>query len=85
MNGHQTRSFMYIDDCIKGIGLILESGIEEPINLGSSELVSVNQLVDKHLKDMAEKLKASTPRRRKRQGTGRSKGTRTALRCRIAG
>jgi nucleoside-diphosphate-sugar epimerase len=45
-NGHQTRSFMYIDDCIKGIGLIMNSEILEPINLGSSEAVSVNQLVD---------------------------------------
>lgn len=45
-NGVQTRSFMYIDDCIKGIHLIMNSKIEEPINLGSSEAVSVNQLVD---------------------------------------
>ena len=44
--GVQTRSFMYIDDCIKGIDLIMNSNIEEPINLGSSEAVSVNQLVD---------------------------------------
>jgi nucleoside-diphosphate-sugar epimerase len=45
-DGHQTRSFMYIDDCIKGINLIARSQILEPINLGSSELVSINQLVD---------------------------------------
>lgn len=45
-DGHQTRSFMYIDDCIKGIILIMYSNIEEPINLGSSEMVSINQLVD---------------------------------------
>jgi nucleoside-diphosphate-sugar epimerase len=45
-NGHQTRSFMYIDDCVKGIELILNSNIIEPINLGSSEAVSINQLVD---------------------------------------
>jgi nucleoside-diphosphate-sugar epimerase len=45
-NGHQTRSFMYIDDCIKGIGMIMKSEILEPINLGSSEAVSINQLVD---------------------------------------
>ncbi len=45
-NGHQTRSFMYIDDCLKGIDLIVNSNIIEPINLGSSEAVSVNQLVD---------------------------------------
>ena len=45
-DGHQTRSFMYIDDCIKGILAITESDILEPINLGSSELVTVNRLVD---------------------------------------
>jgi nucleoside-diphosphate-sugar epimerase len=45
-NGHQTRSFMYIDDCLKGIELIFNSEIIEPLNLGSSEAVSVNQLVD---------------------------------------
>ncbi len=45
-DGHQTRSFMYIDDCIKGIQDIMYSNIEEPINLGSSEMVSINQLVD---------------------------------------
>lgn len=45
-DGHQTRSFMYIDDCIKGILDIMYSNIEEPINLGSSEMVSINRLVD---------------------------------------
>src|SRR5246127_5486788 len=45
-DGHQTRSFMYIDDCLKGTQAILASAIMGPINLGSSELVSINQLVD---------------------------------------
>jgi len=45
-DGRQTRSFMYIDDCIKGIQDIMYSDINEPINLGSSEMVSINQLVD---------------------------------------
>jgi GDP-D-mannose 3', 5'-epimerase len=45
-SGHQTRSFMYIDDCIYGVARIMDSEILEPINLGSSEMVSVNQLVD---------------------------------------
>jgi len=44
--GHQTRSFMYIDDCVKGVYSIMNSQILEPINLGSSEAVSINQLVD---------------------------------------
>jgi GDP-D-mannose 3', 5'-epimerase len=45
-DGEQTRSFMYIDDCVKGIQMIAGSGILEPINLGSSELVTINRLVD---------------------------------------
>jgi len=46
-DGHQTRSFMYIDDCVKGIDMITHSEklIATPINLGSSELVSINDLV----------------------------------------
>ena len=45
-DGTRTRSFMYIDDCIQGVQKIMNSGILEPINLGSSEMVSINQLVD---------------------------------------
>jgi GDP-D-mannose 3',5'-epimerase len=45
-SGVQTRSFMYADDCIKGVQLIMDSDILEPINLGSTEAVSINQLVD---------------------------------------
>src|SRR5580692_1028148 len=44
-DGKQTRSFMYIDDCTRGTQAILESEIHEPINLGSSELVTIDQLV----------------------------------------
>jgi nucleoside-diphosphate-sugar epimerase len=45
-DGEQTRSFMYIDDCIKGTNLIMESDFTEPLNLGSDQLVTINQLVD---------------------------------------
>jgi GDP-D-mannose 3', 5'-epimerase len=45
-DGNQTRSFMYIDDCTKGTITLTESEIHEPLNLGSSELVTINQLVD---------------------------------------
>lgn len=45
-SGDQTRSFMFIDDCVKGIDLIMNSELQEPINLGSSEAVTINQLVD---------------------------------------
>ncbi len=45
-DGHQTRSFMYIDDCLKGTEMIMYGDVTEPLNLGSNELVSINQLVD---------------------------------------
>jgi nucleoside-diphosphate-sugar epimerase len=45
-DGKQTRSFMHIDDCMEGTFKIMYSDIEEPINLGSSEMVSINELVD---------------------------------------
>ncbi len=45
-DGEQTRSFCYIDDCIEGLRRIMESGYTKPINLGTEELITVNQLVD---------------------------------------
>lgn len=45
-DGDQTRSFMYITDCLKGTQAILNSDILEPLNLGSSEVVTINELVD---------------------------------------
>ena len=53
-NGEQTRSFMYIDDCTKGIDMIMHKDelIATPINLGSSELISINALVSE-IEDIA--------------------------------
>ncbi len=45
-DGEQTRSFTYIDDCVTGIRLLMDSAVTEPINLGSDQMVSINQLVD---------------------------------------
>jgi GDP-D-mannose 3', 5'-epimerase len=45
-DGRQTRSFTYIGDCLDGIHRITHSEIREPVNLGSSELVSIDRLVD---------------------------------------
>src|SRR5258706_411196 len=45
-NGEQTRSFMYIDDCLTGTLKLMASDIVEPLNIGSDELVSINRLVD---------------------------------------
>jgi len=58
-DGHQTRSFMYIDDCVKGIDMIMHSDalIATPVNLGSSELVSINELVSKVERIAGVKLK----------------------------
>lgn len=44
-DGRQTRSFMYIDDCVEGIRRIMESGLDVPINLGSAESVDIDGLV----------------------------------------
>ncbi len=45
-DGEQTRSFMYVDDCVEGLIRIMASDYREPLNLGSNELVSINELVD---------------------------------------
>jgi nucleoside-diphosphate-sugar epimerase len=45
-DGKQTRSFMYIDDCVEGTMKIMAGDVEDPINLGSSEMVTINELVD---------------------------------------
>lgn len=43
-DGLQTRSYMYIDDCVEGLRRLMESGYQQPVNLGTEELVSINQL-----------------------------------------
>ncbi|MCP3818457.1 NAD-dependent epimerase/dehydratase family protein [Streptomyces sp. A3M-1-3] len=45
-DGRQTRSFMYVDDCLHGSQMIAKGDSSIPVNLGSSELVTINQLVD---------------------------------------
>jgi GDP-D-mannose 3',5'-epimerase len=57
-DGHQTRSFMYIDDCVSGTRAITDADILEPINLGSSEMVTINELVT-----MVEEIAGITCRR----------------------
>jgi nucleoside-diphosphate-sugar epimerase len=58
-DGHQTRSFMFIEDCLVGIDKIMHCDelIATPINLGSSELVSINELLSKVEKIAGTKLK----------------------------
>lgn len=45
-DGLQTRSFMYVDDCVEGIHRLMRSNYAEPLNLGTDELVTINELVD---------------------------------------
>ena len=45
-DGEQTRSFMHIDDCVEGIYSIMRSDYPHPLNLGTDELVTINELVD---------------------------------------
>jgi GDP-D-mannose 3', 5'-epimerase len=45
-DGEQTRSFMYVDDCVEGICRLMRSGYPHPLNLGTDEMVTINQLVD---------------------------------------
>jgi len=45
-DGGQTRSFMFVDDCVEGTLRVAGGPLSEPVNLGSSELVTINQLVD---------------------------------------
>jgi nucleoside-diphosphate-sugar epimerase len=45
-DGEQTRSFTYIDDCLEGTLRLMDSDVAEPLNVGSEQLVTINQLVD---------------------------------------
>jgi GDP-D-mannose 3', 5'-epimerase len=58
-DGQQTRSFMYIDDCLKGSQMLMRSSFKEPLNIGSDEMVSINQLLDIVEEIAGTKLKRS--------------------------
>ena len=45
-DGKQTRSFTFIDDCVEGILRITKSDYREPLNLGSTEMVSMNDMME---------------------------------------
>src|SRR5208282_68333 len=53
-DGEQTRSFLYIDECVEGTVRLLRSNFAGPVNIGSQEMVTINQLVD-HVADIAGK------------------------------
>jgi len=56
-DGLQTRSFLYIDECLDGIQNLMESDFIGPVNIGSEEMVSVNQLADMIMDIAGKKLK----------------------------
>jgi nucleoside-diphosphate-sugar epimerase len=58
-DGEQTRSFMYIDDCIRGTKKLMHSNFVDPLNIGSDEMVSINRLVDIVEEIAGTKLKRS--------------------------
>ena len=58
-DGEQTRSFTYIDDCVEGTLRLMASEVTDPVNVGSDELVTINQLVD-----VVERIAGVTLRRR---------------------
>lgn len=78
-DGSQTRSFMYIDDCVEGTLAIARSGIVDPINLGSSELVTINGLVDAAEEIAGVKLKRRYLLDRPKGVNGRNSDNRTIL------
>jgi len=68
-DGKQTRSFMYVDDCVEGIYRIMRSDHPHPLNLGTDELVTIDQLVDVVCEIAGKRL-------RKRHDTSKPQGVR---------
>lgn len=55
-SGQQTRSFLYIDECIEAVRLLMESDFKEPLNIGSDEMISVNDLAEMIINISGKKL-----------------------------
>lgn len=55
-DGKQTRSFCYIDDCLRGIIMLMESNYHEPLNIGSDTLVTIDELADIIIKISGKKI-----------------------------
>jgi GDP-D-mannose 3',5'-epimerase len=78
-DGKQTRSFMYVDDCVEGIYRIMRSDHKDPLNLGTDELVSVDELADMVIETSGKKL-AKLHDRTKPQGVRGRNSDNTRLR-----
>ena len=55
-DGKQTRSFMYVDECLEAVRRLMDSDFSEPINIGSEEMVTINQLAEMVMKVAGKKL-----------------------------
>jgi nucleoside-diphosphate-sugar epimerase len=56
-DGRQTRSFLYIDECLEGSVRLMRSAFEQPVNIGSDEMVTIDQLVDRVCAIAGKKLR----------------------------
>lgn len=56
-DGKQTRSFLYIDECLTGVKLMMESSFVGPVNIGSDEMVTINQLANMIMNIAGKQLK----------------------------
>ena len=55
-DGEQTRSFLYIDECVEGVRRLMESDFTGPVNIGSEEMVTINQLAEMVMEIAGKKL-----------------------------
>jgi GDP-D-mannose 3',5'-epimerase len=55
-DGKQTRSFLYIDECVEGVRRLMESEFPGPVNIGSEEMVTINQLAEMAMEIAGKKL-----------------------------
>lgn len=55
-DGKQTRSFLYIDECLEGVVRLMRSSFSGPVNIGSEEMVTINQLADMVIKISGKRL-----------------------------
>lgn len=55
-DGQQTRSFLYIDECVEGVRRLMESKFQGPVNIGSEEMVTINQLAEMAMRIAGKKL-----------------------------
>ena len=55
-DGEQTRSFLYVDECVEGVRRLVESDFSGPVNIGSEEMVTINQLAEMVMQIAGKKL-----------------------------